>query len=161
VKCEAYFTGLRQFRMEPRADLEQRSNPPLHLDLPRTLRRNRRKNLEQSRFACTIPPDDAKDLPPLHLKRNILQRIDPIRRRSLRRDERPETRAFGSDFSSEERGAFAERISDVFSESDASSLVEGFEKAAPAWPPKHTPAPPSVLSVPPGEIGVSVHFLSF
>jgi hypothetical protein len=26
VKCEAYFTGPRQFRMKPRADLQQRSN---------------------------------------------------------------------------------------------------------------------------------------
>jgi hypothetical protein len=26
VKCEAYFTGPRQFRMKPRADLQQRNN---------------------------------------------------------------------------------------------------------------------------------------
>ena len=42
VKCEAYFTGPRQFRMEPRADLQQRSNAPLNLDLPRTLSGNPR-----------------------------------------------------------------------------------------------------------------------
>ena len=34
-----------QFRMKPYADLEQQSNPPTHLDLPRTLRRDSRKNL--------------------------------------------------------------------------------------------------------------------
>jgi hypothetical protein len=28
-----------------------------------------------------IPPDDAEDLAALHLKRNILQRVDPVRRR--------------------------------------------------------------------------------
>ncbi len=93
-------------------------------------------------------PSQGPQFPALHLKRNILQRINPVRRRSLgRRDERRESRAFESDCSSEERGAFAERISDVFSESRASSLVEGFEKAAPAWPAKRNPAVPSVLSV--------------
>ena len=65
----------------------------------------------------------------------------------MRGVERREARAFESDCSSEERGAFAERISDVFSESRASSLVEGFGNSAPAWPPKRTPAAPSVLSV--------------
>ncbi len=35
VKCEAYFTGPRQLRMKPRSNLEQRRNPPLHLDRPR------------------------------------------------------------------------------------------------------------------------------
>ena len=129
--------------MEPRADLEQRSNPPPHLDPPFRLHRHPRKNLQQSRFPRPIPPDDAEDLAALDLKRNILQRVDPVRRRSLRRrDERRESRAFESDCSSEERGAFAERISDVFSESRASSLVEGFGNSAPAWPAKRTPAPP-------------------
>ena len=86
-----------QFRLEPCAILEQRSNPPPHLDLPRTLRRNPRKNLEQSRFTRPIPPDDAQDLPPLHLKRNILQSVDPIRRRLRlrRRDERRGSRVEG------------------------------------------------------------------
>ena len=106
--------------MEPRADLKQRSNASVdsltpvrltlraaysavsraasqaarvHLNLPRTLRRNPRKNLEQSRFARPIPPDDPENLHPLHLKRNILQRVDPVRRRSLRRDEGRESRA--------------------------------------------------------------------
>jgi hypothetical protein len=68
----------RQFRMKPRADLQQRSNPPLYLDLTRTLRGNPRKNLQQSRFARPIPPDDPQNLPALDLKRNIFQRIDPI-----------------------------------------------------------------------------------
>ncbi len=94
VKCEAYFTGHRQFRMEPRADLEQRSNPPLHLDPPLRLRRHPRKNLEQSRFAGPIPPDDAEHLPSLHLERNILQRVDPVRLR-LRRGV---FRLFSADF---------------------------------------------------------------
>ena len=57
-----------QNRMEPRADLQQRSNPPLNLNLPRTLRRNPRKNLEQRALARAIPPDDPKNLPALHLK---------------------------------------------------------------------------------------------
>jgi hypothetical protein len=142
----------RQFRMEPRADLEQRSNPTFNLDLPGTLRRNPQKNLEQSRVdsrlpsashpsgclaavsraaarlpgserlprrlvARPIPPDDGQQLmpspsgvrhlgctkaflrnlffgpsqgpqlPALDLERNILERVAPVRRRSLRRDE--------------------------------------------------------------------------
>jgi len=59
----------------------------VHLDLPRTLRSHPRKNLEQSRFPRPIPPNDPQHLPPLHLKRNILQRVDPVRRRSLRSNE--------------------------------------------------------------------------
>jgi hypothetical protein len=38
-------------------------------------------------------------------------------------------------------------MSDVFSEYRACPLAEGFENSAPAWPPKRTSAPPSVLSV--------------
>ncbi len=40
----------------------------------------------------------------------------------------------------EEAGASAQRMSDVFSESRASSLGKGFENAAPAWPAKRSPA---------------------
>jgi hypothetical protein len=46
-------------------------------------------------------------------------------------------------------GPIAERGSDVFSESRASSLVKGFENAAPAWLAKRSPAAASLfLSVP-------------
>ncbi len=51
-----------QFRMEPRADLEQRSNVAPHLDPPLRLLRDPRKNLEQSRFPRPIPPDDPENL---------------------------------------------------------------------------------------------------
>jgi hypothetical protein len=120
--------------MEPRADLQQRSNPPAHLDLPRTLSGNPRKNLEQSGLARPIPPDNPQQLmpappgvrhlgcakaflrnlffgpsqgpqfPPLHLKRNILQRIDPIRMRSLRSNEGRGTRDEGRGSRVESRG---------------------------------------------------------
>ena len=46
-----------------------------------------------------------------------------------------------------EEGVSAERMSDVFSESRASWLAEGFENAAPAWPAKRAPALTSVQSV--------------
>ncbi len=94
--------------MEPGANLEQRSNlaidsfAPAHLipsgclaadfraharDPPLRLLRDPRKNLEPSRFARPIPPDDPENLTPLDLERNILQRVDPVRRRSLRSNE--------------------------------------------------------------------------
>jgi len=38
-------------------------------------------------------------------------------------------------------GLLAKRVSDAISQSRASSLVKGFEKEAPAWPAKRSPAP--------------------
>jgi hypothetical protein len=71
--------------MKPRADLQQRRNPPFYLDPPRSLPRHPRKNLQQSRFARPIPPNNPQHLAPPHLKRNILERIDPVRRRRRRK----------------------------------------------------------------------------
>ena len=52
-----------QNRVEPRANLEQRSNPPPHLNPPLRLRRHPRKNLEQSRFTRPIMPNEPEALP--------------------------------------------------------------------------------------------------
>lgn len=52
-----------------------------------------------------------------------------------------EWRAFESDCSSEERGAFAERISDVFLESRASSLASGPPKTRQNQIPDSRPRP--------------------
>jgi hypothetical protein len=99
VKCEAYFTGPRQLRMKPRADLEQRSNPPVdsltpvrltlraafsslprsfpsclgHLDRPRRLSRHPRKNLQQSALPGAIAPDNPHNLAGLDIERHIAQ----------------------------------------------------------------------------------------
>jgi hypothetical protein len=56
VKCEAYFTGPRQLRIKPRADLQQRSNPPLHLDRPRRLCRHPRTRCHQRLKSCANDP---------------------------------------------------------------------------------------------------------
>jgi len=41
--------------------------------------------------------------------------------------------------SAKKAGPLAKRVSDVFSQSRASSLVKGFENAAPAWPAQALP----------------------
>jgi len=181
--------------MEPRADLEQRSNAAqCRKEWRVTGSEIKRHFLTRTRYALPattitswpgpIPPDDAEQLmpsppgvrhlgctkaflrnlffgpsqgpqfPPLHLKRNILKSVDPVRLRLRRRDEGRETRASEEDFlprisriitdaggverpessverSPEERESFAERMEASFSESICKPACE--------WPSKNSP----------------------
>ena len=87
--------------MEPRADLEQRSNAPLQLDLPGGLGGNARENLEQRGLACAIAPDDAEHLATLDLEGDVPQGEDVVG--ALRGVESRESRVEG-------RGSRGERL---------------------------------------------------
>jgi hypothetical protein len=82
----AVFLDLPKISIHPSGCLRQSTER-----LPRRLVHRRHSSSPSSRRPVVlwsarlarraIPPDDAEDLAALHLKRNILQRVDPVRRR--------------------------------------------------------------------------------
>jgi hypothetical protein len=73
VKCEAYLTGHRQFRVEPCADLEERSDAASDPYLAAGGLGDAVEDFQEGALPGAIAPDDAKHLARLDIEGDIAQ----------------------------------------------------------------------------------------
>src|SRR5205085_9489236 len=77
----------REVRMEPGAELEQRSDPPAGLGLPRARLDDPRKHAQERRLPGAVAADETDGAAGLDAERDVPQRDDLLRARPSQSDE--------------------------------------------------------------------------